>query len=132
MSEVHIIIYGQPARKGNSRQIVRHPRTGRWRLIKSAEALGYEEVFERQVPQWARQRLGSQKHPLELRARIFMRHKWTSDLSLELIQDCLQKADVITDDRYIVRAVSEKKWDKDEPRAEIWIRELDTWGWGDE
>lgn len=44
----------------------------------------------------------------------------------------MQKADVITDDRYIVRAVSEKKWDKDEPRAEIWIRELDTWGWGDE
>jgi len=130
MKGIHLVIYGQPARKSNSRRIVRDRRTGRWMIIKSAEALHYEETFERQVPQWARQRLGSQKHPLELQARVFMRHKWTSDLSLELIQDCLEKADVISDDRYIVRKVSEKKWDRREPRVELWIRELDEWEWG--
>lgn len=120
-SEITLTISGQLPRKSNSRRFVINRRTGKPMVIKSAEALRYEADFLRQVT--GPQRLGLSGN-LSLTAIIYYRSN-RSDLSDELLCDLLEKAGVIENDRCIVEKRLTKRIDKDSPRVEVRIEELE-------
>jgi len=125
---IKLIIKGSVPRKSNSREIVRG-KGGKPMLIKSKAALYYEKGFMLQVPFIKRAGLGSQEHPLVIEADIYYPWKTRGDLSGEMILDSLTHAEVISDDRYVVKQVWRKRFDKKNPRAEITVMELDDWQW---
>jgi len=86
-------------------------------LIKSPEALLYEQFFGRQVPGWACKGLSGK---LCLEAKIYYANV-QSDLSDELLCDLLQATGIIQNDRDIYRKVLEKEIDKTNPRVELKI-----------
>ena len=108
-------IFGEPASKANSRRIVRYG--GMSRMIKSAKALGYVDVFKRQVD-------SSSGEPLEGDVSVTMTIWYASrrpDLDESLILDLLQGHAYLND-----RQVKEKHifWggvDKENPRTEILV-----------
>jgi Holliday junction resolvase RusA-like endonuclease len=108
-------IFGEPASKANSRRIVRY--RGMSRMIKSEKALGYVEVFKRQVD-------NSSGEPLEGDVSVTMTIWYASrrpDLDESLILDLLQGHAYLND-----RQVKEKHiyWggvDKENPRTEILV-----------
>lgn len=111
-------ILGQPPRKSNSRQIVTNAATNKPMIIKSKKALGYSEQFLQQVPGWARLGVGSPEDPLLLVAVVY----YTSnlpDLSVELVKDLLEKAEVLSNDRYVKAELLFFRVDKSNPRTEI-------------
>ena len=129
MRSVTLTIHGQPPRKSNSRRIVRNRSTGSPMSIKSKDALSYLESLAWQVRADQRLALGDKTHPLVVEGDIFYRTRFRADLSIELILDALQKARVISDDRYVVAHAVTKRWDHENPRAVIRIEELDEWDW---
>lgn len=108
-----LIIFGEPASKANSRRVVRYQ--GVSRMIKSAKALNYSDVFKQQCERFA----GS---PLEGDVVVTIRIWYASrrpDLDESLILDLLQGVTYLND-----RQVKEKHiyWmgvDKENPRCEI-------------
>ena len=46
------------------------------------------------------------------------------DAPITLVFDALQRADVIDDDVRITQETSQKIWDKENPRVEIWLEEI--------
>lgn len=114
---VSLKIFGEPASKANSRRVVRIG--GMSRLIKSAKALTYSDVFKRQV---------RDMHivPVHGDVRVTM-HIWYAsrrpDLDESLILDLLQGVAYVND-----RQVKEKLiyWhlDPEQPRSEIVVEEL--------
>jgi Holliday junction resolvase RusA-like endonuclease len=114
------VIIGQPPRKSNQRRIVRRGRgkNARPMLIKSAEALQYEKDFILQVTGPHKQQWGSLKEDLRLDINIWYPNR-RPDLSTELIKDCLTKAEVIKDDRYIREERTNGYVDKENPRISI-------------
>jgi Holliday junction resolvase RusA-like endonuclease len=109
-------VYGEPASKANSRRVVNIG--GMSRLIKSAKALTYAEVFKSQAKPIA--------GLLEGDLRVTMIIHYASrrpDLDESLILDLLQGVAYLND-----RQVKEKHiyWalDKDNPRAEIIVDAL--------
>jgi len=131
MKTIKLIIKGTVPRKSNSRRIVRG-KGGKPMLIKSKAALYYEKGFMLQVPFVKRAELGSQEHPLIVEADIYYPWRFRGDLSGEMILDSLTHAGVITDDRYVVKQIWRKRFDKKDPRAEITVMELDEWEWENE
>jgi hypothetical protein len=97
---IEFTIYGQPASKANSREIVprkiRSKRTGemitRPMSIKSDEARAFETAMLKQIPPMARQRL---EGPVRVCIRIWYASE-RSDLDESVILDCMQ-------DRYVTR-----------------------------
>ena len=107
------VIYGEPASKANSRRAVRIG--GMSRLIKSAKALNYSEVFKQQARPLA--------VLIEDDVRVTMKIHYASrrpDLDESLILDLLQGVAYVND-----RQVKEKHiyWalDRENPRSEIII-----------
>ena len=108
-------IFGEPASKANSRRIVRYG--GMSRMIKSAKALSYVDMFKRQVD-------GSSGELLEGDVSVTMTIWYASrrpDLDESLILDLLQGHAYLND-----RQVKEKHiyWggvDKENPRTEILV-----------
>lgn len=93
-------IFGQPPRKSNRRRLVTRGRGGKPMFIKSKEALEYEKDFIKQTIGAYKQEWGSLKENLRLDVNVFYTSR-RPDLSVELIMDCLSKAGVIKNDRYI-------------------------------
>lgn len=120
MSEIFLRIAGSPPRKSNGRRIVTAP-NGKPRSIKSEAALQWVESAIWQIPESARQRLGSAKRPLVVSCWIVYTSK-RPDLSAELVTDMLQEANVISDDRHIYEMHLYKEFDKD-GRVDILIEE---------
>lgn len=114
---VSLKIFGEPASKANSRRVVRIG--GMSRLIKSAKALSYSDVFKQQSQ-------GMCINPAHGDVRVTM-HIWYAsrrpDLDESLILDLLQGVAYVND-----RQVKEKHiyWHLDpaEPRTEIVVEEL--------
>ena len=129
MRSVTLTIQAQPSSKSNSRRLVMDPRTRKPKLIKSKPALQYVDSVGWQVRADQQLELGSQEHPIAIHADIWYRDRFRADLSIELILDALQKARVISDDRYVVAHAVTKRWDHENPRAVIRIEELDEWDW---
>lgn len=87
-------------------------------LIKSAEARQYVDDFIRLTPISAKQKFGSLEEPLAL-AVVTAYPSWRSDISVELLMDCLEQAEVISNDRYIRAVIAYAFIDKDNPRSEL-------------
>jgi Holliday junction resolvase RusA-like endonuclease len=118
--KVRLSIIGQLPRKSNSRRLVTNKGTGRAMFIKSKEALQYEKDFEQQVRQ--KDRVGMDGK-LALRCIIYYRSN-RSDLSDELLCDMLEKAGVISNDRWIFYKEQGKVIDKENPRVELTIEQM--------
>ena len=129
MRSVTLTIHGQPPRKSNSRRIVRNRSTGSPMSIKSKDALSYLESLAWQVRADQRLALGDKTHPLVVEGDIFYRTRFRADLSIELILDALQKAGVISDDRYVIHHNIRKRCDPHHPRSVLTIREVPRWNW---
>lgn len=118
MQPLSFKIFGEPASKANSRRIVRYG--GMSRMIKSAKALNYVDVFKQQVS-------GSYHEPLIGDVSVTMTIWYASrrpDLDESLILDLLQDVAYLND-----RQVKEKHifWggvDKKNPRCEITVAQL--------
>ena len=93
---------GNPPRKSNQRRLVRRGRgkDAKPMFIKSSEALQYERDFIKQSLGAHKQEWGSLKEDLRLDINVWYINR-RPDLSIELIMDCLSKAKIIKDDRYI-------------------------------
>jgi Holliday junction resolvase RusA-like endonuclease len=132
--------YGEPASKANSRKIVKFG--DRPAIIKSKKARGYETDFAPQCPQL--------EPPITCDVRVFIKIYYASrrpDLDESVILDCMQTATKLvkmpdgTKERKVLRnniykndrQVKEKHifWalDKENPRAEITVEPLDSYGW---
>lgn len=117
------LIYGQPPRKSNQRQIVTRGRSQTKRLrpmiIKSKEARAYMDSFSDQVPeQYRDKKYGSLEEDLRLDVTVWYKDR-RPDLSIELIKDCIEKAGVIKNDRYIREEHIYGFVDKKTPRIAI-------------
>jgi Holliday junction resolvase RusA-like endonuclease len=117
MQAISIKIFGEPASKANSRRLVAYG--GVSRLIKSAKALSYSEMFKQQCT--------TQRELLTGDVRVTMKIYYASrrpDLDESLILDLLQGVAYAND-----RQVKEKHiyWglDKERPRMEALIETID-------
>jgi Holliday junction resolvase RusA-like endonuclease len=107
---------GNLPRKSNQRRIVKVK--NRPLLIKSKNALAYEQTFMGQVPEYAKQSYGDADHPLALWAHVHYQSN-RSDLSVELLKDLLEKAGVVSNDRWIKAEFLFASIDRDNPRVEL-------------
>ena len=121
---VAFVVLGQPVSMKNRRQMFKNRRTGKLYPGKSDEAMSYSASFLAQVPLWARLGIGSMNRLI--RSEIVAYYaSWRSDLDLEFVYDLLQKAGVVSNDRWI-----RQKWadgtriDPDNPRIEIRLTEI--------
>lgn len=115
---VDFTVPGNLQRKDNGRQIVWNKKTQKPMVIKSANALSYRNAFLKAVPESAVQKLGSESSPLALWANIFYQSN-RSDVSVELLKDLLEKAGVISNDRWIKTHYIFGQIDRDTPRTEL-------------
>ena len=111
-------ILGEPGRKSNQRRIVRNNKTGKAMLIKSQKALDYSASFLAQVPEETKRGIGGPKEPLALWAVIHYASN-RPDVSTELIQDLLEKAGVISNDRHLKQLIIFGSIDRENPRVEL-------------
>ena len=137
LEPVRLVIYGEPASKANSRQLVSFPNGKggkRPALIKSAKAREYENDALRQIPPAARVRFD---FPVKVTMRVFYateRPDLDESVILDVLQDRFEKGP--DGERVLVqkgvyrndRQVREKHvyWGKDakSPRAEIEVEPL--------
>lgn len=111
------IIFGEPASKANSRRVVRYGGTSR--LIKSAKALSYSDVFRQQCKPLATLMTGD----LRVTMHIFYASR-RPDLDESLILDLLQGL-VYVNDRQVKERHCYWGLDPDNPRSEIIIEKID-------
>ena len=110
-------IFGQLPSLKNSRRIMRRGKTGLM-VIKSADALRYEQAFIMAIPQ--KMRVGYDG-PVSVKVRVWYQSR-RSDLSTELLFDLLQKSGIILNDRQIEHVESFKGLDRENPRVHFTIR----------
>ena len=114
-------ILDQPRSKANSRRILKNRRTGKMFSAKNENCLDYAHSVHMQalVCRPPRLLLG----PLSFKAVLFYPNR-RSDLDPSLLIDSLQGA-VFKNDRQIVHMNLSRLLDKDNPRAEIEIEEME-------
>jgi Holliday junction resolvase RusA-like endonuclease len=122
MEPIRLTITGQPPRKSNNRRIVTNRRTRRPMLVKSRDALAWMESAQLQIPASVKVRAGSADQALAITFWVRYASR-RPDLSVELILDTLQKAGVISDDRYVFETHAFKEIDRDNPGVDILIEE---------
>jgi Holliday junction resolvase RusA-like endonuclease len=110
------IIFGEPASKANSRRVVRYG--GMSRLIKSAKALSYSDVFRQQCKPLATLMTGD----LRVTLHIFYASR-RPDLDESLILDLMQGL-IYENDRQVKERHCYWGLDPDNPRAEIIIEKI--------
>jgi len=117
---IKLCLYGDLPRKSNSRRLVRNRHTGLPMLIKSQKALDYEKMFASQLT-------GNHKKNLEecisISGVVYYQSR-RHDLSIELLLDLLEKYGVIKNDRQVHFINIAKNFDKNNPRVEIIIEEI--------
>ncbi len=94
-------------------------------MYNKAEVEAYQREFWAQVPSKYRGlKLGSKERPLDI--KIWLYHPdWRRDADAEIIYDCLQVNEVISNDRWArLKYINGLQVDKDKPRAYIVINEL--------
>jgi Holliday junction resolvase RusA-like endonuclease len=110
------IIFGEPASKANSRRVVRYG--GISRLIKSAKALSYSDVFRQQCKPLATLMTGD----LRVTLHIFYASR-RPDLDESLILDLMQGL-IYENDRQVKERHCYWGLDPDNPRAEIIVEKI--------
>jgi len=107
-------ILGQLASKSNSRKLVHFG--GRPAFIKSQKARNFVEGFLLQ----AKPPRKTIEGPLMLTAYIYYDSR-RPDLDHHVLQDCLQNAGIIQNDRQIFAYYCEKRLDRENPRVVFWL-----------
>jgi hypothetical protein len=110
------IIFGEPASKANSRRVVRYG--GVSRLIKSAKALSYSDVFKQQCGKLPTLMTGD----LKITLHIFYASR-RPDLDESLILDLMQGL-IYENDRQVKEKHCYWGLDPENPRAEIIIEKI--------
>ena len=110
------IIFGEPASKANSRRVVRYG--GVSRLIKSAKALSYSDVFKQQCKPLATLMTGD----LRVTLHIYYASR-RPDLDESLILDLMQGL-IYENDRQVKERHCYWGLDPDNPRAEIIVEKI--------
>lgn len=121
---LNIAVPGQLPRKSNSRRLVTKGRKPM--VIKSKKALEYTDHFLESVKDIAEsldRPFGSRNELLSIVGVIYY-PSYRSDLSIELLTDLLQKANIISDDRWIRLHVVWAVIDKENPRVDVTIYEI--------
>ena len=91
-------------------------------IIKSKEAMDYEQAFLMAIPQ--RMRVGYDG-PVSVKVRVWYQSR-RSDLSTELLLDLLQKSGIILNDRQVHHIESFKGLDKELPRLHFTVSKWET------
>lgn len=113
MQAISRIIFGEPASKANSRKVVRIGNVSR--LIKSAKALNYSEVFKQQCRPLATLLTGD----LRVTMHIFYasrRPDLDESLILDLMQDLIYENDRQVKEKHVYWGL-----DPERPRTEILV-----------
>jgi hypothetical protein len=113
LQSVSLYILGEPASKANSRRVVRFNNMSR--LIKSAKALSYSEVFKRQCKPLAVLMTGD----LKVTMTIYYASR-RPDLDESLILDLMQGL-IYENDRQVKERHTYWGLDPDKPRTEILV-----------
>ena len=117
MQPLSLIIFGEPASKANSRRLVRYG--GVSRLIKSAKALSYSDVFRQQLDPLDEMFTGD----LRVTMHIYYASR-RPDLDESLILDLLQGL-IYENDRQVKERHIYWGLDAERPRSEITIEQMD-------
>ena len=117
LQSLSLYILGEPASKANSRRVVRFNNMSR--LIKSAKALSYSEMFKQQCKPLAVLMTGD----LKVTMTIYYASR-RPDLDESLILDLMQGL-VYENDRQVKERHTYWGLDKENPRAEIIIDQLE-------
>ncbi len=117
-------IEGQLPRKSNARRVVSRGRGGPPMVIKSQEALDYIDSVAKTVTGDQKLKLGSLSQPLLIVANVFYTTR-RPDLSIELLLDALEQADVLKNDRYVRQQIIGGYVDADRPRTELCLFSVD-------
>lgn len=116
-------IIGHPPRKSNSRRIIK-TKAGHPLLIRSQGALDYETSFLLQAKlQYRGDPVGALKEHIRLDAVVYYRSR-QADLSVELVMDCLEKAGIVANDRYITEQHLYGFVDSENPRICIMLYKI--------
>lgn len=119
---VSLTILGKLPRKSNSRRVVRWG--SKIGVIKSPEALQYVRDFNAQVPRSAR--IGYTGEVV-LVARIYYPSR-RSDLSDEMLMDCIEGAGILLNDRQIKgKCIPPVNIDPERPRVEFALYRREEW-----
>ena len=131
-------IYGNPITKKNSSQIVQNRATGRWFIAPSAQ---YKKYCNECIKQINRGWVGRPSIPIDYPVRVtYLFYKETRRLCDDLnhaaaMDDILVQAGILADDnRDIIESHDGTRvlYDKENPRVEITITEIDGWErWSD-
>jgi hypothetical protein len=116
---------GQPPRKSNQRVLRTNPATGKPLITRSDKAIQWEAWILTTMPSWCKFGAGGPTQPLAIDALCFYGSN-LPDLSTEAIQDCLQRAGVITNDRYVLFVSASKIVDKHLQGALVTISDMDN------
>lgn len=112
-------VTGQPPRKSNQRMIVRRGRGGSPMVIKSKKAREYVDHFIASIPEeYQTLNAGTLDDDLRLDIIVWYINR-RSDLSVELIKDCIEAAGIIKNDRYVREEHLYGFVDKENPRTKI-------------
>ena len=115
--QVKLIIFGSAQSKANSRRLVTFG--GRPRIIKSKPALQFEKDVKAQVQPMDEMLEGD----LSFHADIYYPSR-RQDLDPSILLDALQGL-IYANDRQFKQISSCRFLDKENPRSEIWIKEID-------
>jgi Holliday junction resolvase RusA-like endonuclease len=110
-------IFGQLPSIKNRRRIMKRGRD-KLMVIKSTDALRYEQAFLMAIPQ--KMRVGYDG-PVSVKVRVWYQSR-RSDLSIELLFDLLAKSGIIINDRQVHHVESFKGLDRDNPRLHFTVR----------
>lgn len=125
---IRFTIYGQPAVKKNSQQVVR--RGGKIFKIDTPAYKRWRSSCEQQLKLEAiKKPLKPISEPINLELKFYLETRRKTDLSAlyEGIQDVLVKEGWLEDDNYLIVANhdgSSAQWDKENPRIEVAIKKL--------
>lgn len=125
---IEITVPLAPVTKKNSMRIVRNRKTGKRRIMPSQQSMDYEAEAL-----WHCKRARVQRpieEPVEVKCLFYMPTRRKVDLTnlLESIDDVLVRAGVLKDDHsgiIVSHDGSRVLYDKDNPRTEVFIREME-------
>jgi Holliday junction resolvase RusA-like endonuclease len=111
-------IFGNLPSIKNRRRLIPAKGNRRPMIIKSKDAMDYEQAFLMAIPQ--KMRVGY-NGPVSLSARIYYQSR-RSDLSVELLYDLIAKASIILNDRQIMHCECWKGLSKESPRVHFTVK----------
>jgi len=115
-------IFGQLPSLKNRRRLIPGKGNRRPMIIKSKDAMEYEQAFLMAIPQ--RMRVGYDG-PVSVKVRVWYQSR-RSDLSTELLFDLLAKSGIILNDRQIEHVESFKGLDREHPRLHFTVRKWEV------